>query len=240
MAEHPMACTAWQEDLAGWLVAQLPPEREARLVEHLATCDACRQEADSLHGVAAVTLAGWPTEVEPNRPGGTADGSVASPGDGSAALAERALGVIRHERRARHIVRAGLLTLVGGSLVLAVVLSAARVDDAAVEGTDVAFAVTPPGAAASAVIAEDDGASVVQLAATGLDPDVTYALWLSPPGGTLDDRVPAGTFRPDERGNVSVRLRSALPPERYDRAWATTSSGAVALDTRPGSAYRDD
>lgn len=239
MAEPSMACAAWQEDLAGWLVGQILPEREALLLEHLASCNACQQEADALLGVAAVTLAGWPPELEPNRRWRTVLGSDA-PGEGSAALAERALGVIRHERRARRIVRAGLLTLVGGSLALAVVLSAARVDDAAVEGTDVAFAVAPPGAAASAVIAADDGASTVQLVATGLDPDVTYALWLSPPGGTLDDRVPAGTFRPDERGNVSVRLRCSLPPDRYDRAWATTPSGAVALDTRPGPAYRDE
>ncbi len=59
--------------------------------------------------------------------------------------------------------------------------------------------------------------------ATGLDPDVTYALWLSPPdgtwddrvaAGTLDDRVAAGTFRPNEYGEVDVRLRSALPVNR--------------------------
>lgn len=226
-----MACAAWQEDLAGWLVAQLPPEREALLVGHLAGCAACRGEADGLFGVAAVTLAAVPPEVEPGRPGGAA----AAPSE----VVERAAGVVRSERRARRIVGAGLLTLVGASLVIGLVVSAARVDDAAVEGTEIAFALAPDGASASAVVVEDDGASMVELVATGLDPHLTYALWLSPPGGTLDDRVPAGTFRPDGRGNVSVVLRCSLSPDRYGRAWATTPAGAVVLDTRPELTYRD-
>lgn len=230
MAEHPMACEAWQEDLAGWLVAQLPPEREARLVEHLADCAACRGEADSLGGVAAALLAASPSELEPGRPAE----AVAAP----TAIVDRAAVVVRRARRARRMAWAGLLTL-AASLVIGLVVSATRDDDAAIEGTEVAFAVAPDGASASAVIAEDDGASVVELVATGLEPDLTYALWLSPPGGTLDDRVPAGTFRPDERGNVSVLLRCSLPPDRYDRAWATTPTGAVVLDTRSDPTYRD-
>ena len=52
----------------------------------------------------------------------------------------------------------------------------------------------------------EGGSSEVQLTATGLDPDITYALWLTPPGGGYDERVPAGTFRPDEDGTVDVRL----------------------------------
>lgn len=224
-----MSCAAWQEDLAGWLVAQLPPEREARLVEHLADCAACRGEADSLAGVAAAMLAASPSEIEPGRPAE----AVAAP----MAIVDRAAVVVR-SRRARRTAWAGLLTL-AASLVTGLVVSATRDDDAAIDGIEVAFAFAPDGASASAVIAADDGASVVELVATGLDPDLTYALWLSPPGGTLDDRVPAGTFRPDERGSVSVLLRCSLPPDRYDRAWATTPTGAVALDTRSGPTYRD-
>lgn len=237
MAEHPMACPEWQEDLAGWLVAQLPPEREARLVEHLAACGACRHEAESLLAVSAVMLAGAPPDAPLDAPpdaAATPPAGRARPAD----LVDRAADVIQRERRTRRMVRSGLLALVGASLVVALVASASRVDDAALDGTRVPFVVAPAGASASAVIAEDDGASIVELVATGLDPEVTYALWLSPPGGTLDDRVPAGTFRPDRAGNVAVRLRCALPPDRYDRAWATTPSGAVALDTRDGPTYR--
>lgn len=230
MAEHPVACAAWQEDLAGWLVAQLPPEREARLVEHLAGCAACREEADSLGGVAAAMLAAAPSELGSGRPVGA--------GDAPSVIVERAAVLVRRGRRARRMAWAGLLSVVA-VLVIALVASATRVDETEVEGTEVAFAVAPDGASASAVIAPDDGASVVELVATGLDPDLTYALWLSPLGATLDDRVPAGTFRPDERGDVSVVLRCSLPPDRYDRAWATTPTGAVVLDTRSGPTYRD-
>lgn len=60
MTEHPAACPQWQEDLTGWLVAQLAPERELALDAHVVTCATCRTERDSLLGVAAVTLVGDP------------------------------------------------------------------------------------------------------------------------------------------------------------------------------------
>jgi hypothetical protein len=82
------------------------------------------------------------------------------------------------------------------------------------------------------VIAEEGSGTLVELIATGLDPDVTYALWLSPADGTWEDRVAAGTFRPDADGEVDVRLRCALPVEEYGRAWATTPEGEIALDTK--------
>ena len=71
----------------------------------------------------------------------------------------------------------------------------------------------------------------MELTAEGLDPAVTYALWLTPPGGGYAERVAAGTFRPDEDGKVDVRLRSALPAEDAGRVWATTPEGQIVLDT---------
>ena len=38
MAERPLACEAWRPALAGWLVAQLPPDEEAALLAHLDAC----------------------------------------------------------------------------------------------------------------------------------------------------------------------------------------------------------
>ena len=96
---------------------------------------------------------------------------------------------------------------------------------------DVEFVEAPPGVEVRAVVAADDDGALVELIASGLDPDVIYELWLSPPGGRWDDRVAAGTFRPDAEGDVDVRLHSALPAEDTGRVWATTSEGEVALDT---------
>jgi hypothetical protein len=104
-------------------------------------------------------------------------------------------------------------------------------DDGPLRGESVEFVRQVAGADASAVVAEDGDGSLVQLTARGLDPDVTYALWLTPPGGGYKDRVAAGTFRPDADGQVDVRLRSALPAEQMGRVWATTPEGDIALDT---------
>jgi hypothetical protein len=104
--------------------------------------------------------------------------------------------------------------------------------DPPLQGEEVAFTRVPSGATVEAVIADERSGSLVQLIASGLDPDVTYALWLSPPEGTWDDRVAAGTFRPDEHGEVDVRLSCALPADETGRVWATTPEGEIALDTK--------
>lgn len=221
MAEHTEACAAWRDDLAGWLVAQIPPDREALLRAHLATCEVCRAEADSLLAVTAVSLAA------------DLDRTAVGEGDPPAELGDRIVASIASERRARRRLRTGMAALAGAAAVVVTVVIVA--DDSGpgrVRGEEVAFTIVPAGATVDAVIAEEGNATLVQLTATGLDPDVTYALWLSPPEGTWDDRVAAGTFRPDADGEVDVRLRCALPVEEYGRAWATTPEGEIALDTK--------
>jgi hypothetical protein len=221
MGEHPVACAAWQEDLAGWLTAQLPPGREARLVAHLETCPTCRDEADSLLGITAVSLATDP------------DATVSGAEEPSSDLGDRIVATIASERRSRRIVRAGLVALATtAAVVVAVVALQSDARPVPLQGEAVAFTVVPPGATVDAVIAEEERGSIVQLAASGLEPGVTYALWLSPPEGTWDDRVPAGTFRPDEHGTVDARLRCALPVDAYGRVWATTPDGEIVLDTK--------
>lgn len=220
MAERPAACPEWRDDLAGWLVAQLPPEREADLAEHLATCAVCRAEADSLLAVTAVSLAADPAPV---------GGGREVP---SAELGDRIAARVAAERRARRVLTAGLVAVASAAAAIVVVIAVQRADDPdPIRGAEVAFTVVPPGAAVDAVIGADDEGSIVQLTASGLDPDVTYALWLSPPDGGWEDRVAAGTFRPDEDGEVDERLRCALPIAEYGRAWATTPEGEIALDT---------
>jgi hypothetical protein len=221
--DRPLACPEWRDDLAGWLVAQLPPDREAALAAHLDGCDACRAEADSLLAVAAVSLA-----TVPDDPAGVLD---QPPPD----LGERIVASMAAERRHRGRLRAGFVVLAGAAaaVVAVVVLGSVGGGPEPLEGEQVAFTVAPPGGRAEAILAADDGGgTVVELTATGLDPEVTYALWLTPPGGGWDDRVAAGTFRPDDDGTVDTRLRCALPVDEYGRAWATTPDGKIALDTQ--------
>jgi len=199
---------------------------------HLSTCSACWDEARSLLAVAAVALAADPDDpMVDDLVSAVADplGREARP---SPELAQRIAASVAAERRGQRIVRAGLALLVAAAAVVAIVF--VREDDgpAAVHGEQVAFAVVPVGGSAEAVVADDEGGTLVHLTATGLDPEVTYALWLSPPHGGWDDRVAAGTFRPDPDGTVDARLRCALPADAYTRIWATTPDGQVALDTQ--------
>jgi len=102
-----------------------------------------------------------------------------------------------------------------------------------VRGEPVVFVREEDGADASAVVASEGEGSLVHLVARGLEPGVTYSLWLTPPGGGYPDRVAAGTFRPDDDGEVDAELHSALAAEAMGRVWVTTPDGEIALDTEP-------
>ncbi|MET0727992.1 MAG: anti-sigma factor [Acidimicrobiales bacterium] len=226
MAERPTACEAWQADLAGWLSAQLPPDREAPLADHLAGCETCRAEADSLLAVAAVLLG-----TDPESSNGGADQRAVRhqpPPD----LGDRILAAVAATERRGRSVRIGLGLLLAAAAIAAFLV--VRIDRSPdpFPGDAVAFTVTPPGSEVTAVLSPDDGGTLVQLTATGLEPDVTYALWMSAPDATWQDRVPAGTFRPNEEGRVDATLHCAYPPNKYARVWATTPEGEVALDTK--------
>jgi hypothetical protein len=236
MAERPAACEAWREDLAAWAVAQISPAREAALDAHLATCATCRAEADALLAVAATALAVDADRLAPAPPGPAAAGEPAAADVGvepPADLGERIAGRIARERRARLLRRAVVAAAGAAAAALVVVVSVVALagdgGPTRIHGQEFAFTTAPPGATATAVVAEDAAGSVVQLAATGLDPDTTYALWLSHPQ-THPERVPAGTFRPERDGTVDVVLHCSLPADEVGRVWATTDDG-LALDT---------
>ena len=224
MVEHPIACEAWRPALAGWVVAQLDPAEEAALLHHLDGCTACRAEAASLLDVAAVALG---ADLAPPEPGVTSP-----PPD----LADRILGRVARERRVRWAGRAVTAMAGAAGAVAAVAVVAAGLSDTGdgpLRGEEVEFVRLETGVAAAAVVAPEGTGSLVHLTASGLDPDTTYALWLTPPGGGYRERVAAGTFRPDADGEVDVRLRSALPADEMGRVWATTPEGDIALDTQP-------
>ena len=224
MSDIQPACAEWREHLAAWLVAQVGPDDEAALVEHLSVCDRCSAEASSLLVVAAISLGADPGG-EPWRPATDA----APPAD----LADRIVARVATERRGRRFRRAALalMATAAAAAVLGVVVT--RDDQQPLDGEVVSFVRLAQGVEAEATVAPDGGGSLVALTAEGLDPASTYALWLTPPGGGYRERVAAGTFRPDSDGRVDVRLRSALPAEEMGRVWVTTPEGDIAMDTVP-------
>jgi hypothetical protein len=233
MAERPVSCEAWRADLAAWATAQIAPDREAALDAHLATCAACREEADGLLAIAAVTLAAAVDGGSAAMAAAGGDGTGAADDVPPADLGPRISARLARERR-RQTVRRSLVAAVGAAaaaavLVVAVLVARGDSGPGTVHGREFAFTTLPDGATAEATVGTDDAGSVVQLAATGLDPGRTYALWLSDPV-KHPDRVPAGTFRPDADGTVDVVLHCSLPADQVGRVWATSPDG-LELDT---------
>jgi hypothetical protein len=223
MPEPVPACAAWQEHLAAWLVAQIGPDDEVALAAHLRACPTCAGESARLLAVAAVSLG-----ADPGAEPWQVVRDDAPPSD----LAERIVARVATERRRGWARRAAVaVAAIAAVVVLAAVL--VRDDPSPPAGRPVTFIRLAPGVEADASVAADGNGARVELTATGLDPEVTYALWLTPPRGGYRERVAAGTFRADEGGEVDVTLHSALPADEAARVWATTPDGTVAMDTEP-------
>ena len=220
MPETMSSCPEWHGHVAGWCVAQLTPTEEAAFVAHMAGCGRCRTEAERLTAVAAVSL----TAVA--RAEGRASTATEPPptdlGDRIVATVVRARRAQRG-RRVAALVAVAAIVMVGGGLAL-------THRSEPLDGQRMALVGSAP-AAADAIVASEVGGSAVVLRAEGLDPGVTYALWLTPAGGGYPGRVPAGTVRTDGDGSATARLHSALPQDDVARAWVTAPDGSVVLDT---------
>jgi hypothetical protein len=85
-----------------------------------------------------------------------------------------------------------------------------------------------PGVSGSVALNEGDEATELHLVASGLDPDTVYAAWLAPPEGQ-GDKVPAGTVRADENGEIDAELVSSFPLASAARVWVTDPAGETVL-----------
>ena len=219
MAERLEACPEWRDDIAAWLVAQIPAAREAALLDHLRQCPACEAEAEGLLAVAAMSLGAVLDSP-------AVDPDLLPPPE----LGDRVVGAVRRERGVRRAMAVGVVGF-AAVLLLSLIVSISSAGDRTLTGDTVAFAVVPSNGTASAVVANDLAGSVVQLRATGLEPNTTYSLWLTPPGGGYSERVAAGTFRPAPDGHVDTILRSSMSRDDVGRVWVTDPKGNIALDT---------
>jgi hypothetical protein len=149
-----------------------------------------------------------------------------APDDLGSRVFERVAAERRSARTRRRVgaLLAAAATIVAVTIAVAVLGSS---DDEPLEGIEVAFTEAPEGVDASAVVAGEPSGTTVELHAEGLEPGTVYALWLSSADG---ERVPAGTFRPDESGEVEARLPCSLQFASAARIWATTPDGEVPLD----------
>jgi Anti-sigma-K factor rskA len=96
------------------------------------------------------------------------------------------------------------------------------------QGETVELAGAVEGVTGSVVLSEGDDRTELHLVASGLEPNAVYAAWLAPPEGQ-GDRVPAGTVRADENGEVEADLVSSFPLESAARVWVTDPADETVL-----------
>ena len=206
MSDIQPACAEWREHLAAWLVAQVGPDDEAALVEHLSGCDRCSAEASSLLVVAAISLGADPGG-EPWRPATDA----APPAD----LADRIVARVATERRGRRFRRAALalMATAAAAAVLGVVVT--RDDQQPLDGEVVSFVRLAQGVEAEATVAPDGGGSLVALTAEGLDPDVHLRPLADTPRWRLPRPRRGGDVPPGQR-RTRRREAAERPPRRRD------------------------
>ena len=88
-----------------------------------------------------------------------------------------------------------------------------------------------PGITGSVSIVEGDDATELRLTASGLEPNAVYAAWLAPAEG---EKVPAGTVRADENGEVDAELVSSFPVSEAARVWVTDPAATTVLNAPLG------
>jgi anti-sigma-K factor RskA len=203
MADHPHG------DLAAWLLGELDQDSERSFAEHLAHCDACREEAtelDSLPGLLATAAPPFtvPADLEAR----------------TLAAIEQAAGTRRRRRRGWRLPIAVGAVTAAAAAALAVVVLGDRGDRFALEsvrGEAVDVAAT--------VQVTDVGREVTLDISRLRDPRPSglYELWFVAPDDTRrrPDRISAGTFHPDADGTGRVRLLAAADPQRYPRLSVT-------------------
>ena len=219
-----MSCEDMRHDLGVYVLGALTEEEEARVREHLARCDACRDEHARLAGLRPLL-------------------DLAEPGDGDRAIEqpsplledavlagfaeERGGGTPRRRRLALPSLRVALPSAALGAAVAVVALAAAG----ALNGDDdgpASRSVELSGAAgsATAVLAGGEPGTIIELDAK-LPPSRKlgdhYEVWMT----SGDYRITAGSFRVGPDGHVHVELACGGPPDAYDGIEVVREDSAV-------------
>jgi anti-sigma factor RsiW len=207
-----MSCEHMREELAGHVFGALEPDEREAVVEHLATCPGCAADY--------ARLAELPPLLE------HAEGLEIPPAP--AAVAERVLDQIAHERGAARRPRRPRLALpgwargrglvaglaAGAALGAAVTAFALRDEPAATPASYQLVLRGTGGASARAELSPGRGGTEVHLWVEGLPPggDAVYEVRCERPGWSAG----AGTFRADARGEAYVVLTTAARLGEYE------------------------
>jgi len=207
-----MSSTHVREELGGYVLGALEPDEREAVAAHLAACPACAAEHERLAGLPAMLAHAEGLEIP------------AAP----AAVEERLLDQLAHERGQRRRRRRPVLGLTRGRALVATALAGAALgagvtafavsggEPAAPAPARYALALSgASGASARADLQPGRGGTEVHMWVKGLPPggDAVYEVRCERPGWSAS----AGTFRADSRGRAYVVLTTAARIGEYER-----------------------
>ncbi len=241
------------EDLALHALGSLQGEERATLEQHLASCEACRQELANLRGDMALMALASSGPKPPQRARQRLLDAIAKEPRVPAAVSGRAsrfnwwaaLGwaasvamflVVVQLRRENYFLRESvnnLAALTGQQTVE--LANAKRVVDTltAPEAQTVTLVSSknPPQPQGKAFYLRNrSGLVFVANNLPPLPPDKIYELWLIPPTGAP---IPAGLFKPDAKGNATVVNPPGLPAGVEAKTFAVTLEAASGPHDAP-------
>lgn len=206
-------------DLGGYVLGRLEPEEHERFQRHVVSCPTCRAELEELSALPGLLeQAAEPFEV----PGGLEARTLAA--------VEREAAPARDARRAR-LLRIGAGASVAAAVAVALVLGiqigrsqtrgvGSPILRGNLEMREVLRNGADPTRTASAEVRDVGLERIVYLRTNDLRPlprGEYYEVWFVGPGDRRGrpNRVSAGTFRTDRRGDARVVLAVAIDPADY-------------------------
>jgi anti-sigma factor RsiW len=199
------ACREWRERLGPWALGHGDPAERAAVESHLAGCEGCRVEAESLQRVGDALTYADVARV----------GTHPTP---APAVWDRIESAVRRDRRRRK----GLVAAVAAALVAIVVAGVVLLQPP--PARDVTLASSGDVAGQAALRAQAWGTEI-ELEVTGAEGSL-YNVWLERGDGT---RVPAGSFQGAEDHPLKVTLASSLELSETEAIGISTPDGETVL-----------
>lgn len=194
-------CRGWRESLGAYALGQLPDEERTALEAHLEGCAECREELQSLAGVARLMPL-----ADPERFGDTAEPPPLL-GDRIAATIGAERRVFRRRRRRRFgIAWGGAAAAAAAAAVLAIFVLGGS-GDSGPPAQQVAFRGLPAGMQIDASLEPRSFGTQIEVYVSGVRSGTLCRVFLRGARGT---RLSAGSFRYRWDGDTHAKLSSGL------------------------------
>ena len=240
MSRQSSTCAECRTLIGGYVLDALEPHEADEVRRHIADCPDCAGEYARLADVQGLLALAGDSETAAESPPAALEEAVldrfarehraerdAARSSAAQPRGRRLAALLRPLRRPLPAAAAGALT--AAAVAAAIALLPADDDSASggVYGARFQGSAAAPGARAYARLETSRWGTRVRLYVHGLrgDPANRYEVWCVEDDG---DKISAGTFRVDARGNASVHLTTAAVPGEYHRMSVERKAAAGA------------